>query len=237
MINIWNFGRFISSVDMTVNPIAWWIALGLIFFAQYSNFILYETFRRYPCYFPFRLTVEWGTVGTVLNWGIKCSSNSFFGAHNGLVRIYTSWGVYGALNFRFSNFYWHFLKLEGKECSNVWRGTLYMPAYIIYIWYTGNTLWSCCFMMGHLSGNLFLICIDTLYCFLDVKFDRLSDSHSLSLSISLFHDMSIRCLTLHMMWVHHCFFPDLLYRDIAQAFHAMEKNKWSRKLKKWTSVT
>lgn len=130
MINIWNFGRFMSGVDMTVNPIAWWIALGLIFFAQYSNFILYETFRRYPCYFPFRLTVEWGTVGTVLNWRIKCSSNSFFGAHNGLLRIYTSWGVYGALNFRFSNFYWHFLKLEGKECSNVWRGTLYMPAYI-----------------------------------------------------------------------------------------------------------
>lgn len=87
----------------------------------------------------------------------------------------------------------------------MWRGTLYMPAYI-YIWYTGNTLWSCCFMMGHLSVNLFLICIDTLYCFLDVKFDRLSDSHSLSLSISLFHDMSIRCLTLHMMWVHHCSF-------------------------------
>lgn len=104
MINIWNFGRFMSGVDMTVNPIAWWIALGLIFFAQYSNFILYGTFRRYPCYFPFRLTVEWGTVGTVLNWGIKCSSNSFFGAHNGLLRIYTSWGVYGALNFRFSNF-------------------------------------------------------------------------------------------------------------------------------------
>lgn len=51
MINIWNFGRFMSGVDMTVNPIAWWIALGLIFFAQYSNFILYETFRRYPVIF------------------------------------------------------------------------------------------------------------------------------------------------------------------------------------------
>lgn len=130
---------------MTVNPITWWIALSLISFAQFSNFILYHflwNIEMISLLF-FNQINSWvmNSWYSIKLGGIKCSSNSCFLAHNGLLRIYTSWGVYGALNFKFSNFYWHFSKIEGKECTKVWKGTFVHAR--IYVWY--NTFWICCF--------------------------------------------------------------------------------------------
>lgn len=75
--------------------------------------------------------------------GIKCSLNLCFLVYNGLLRIYMFWGVYGVLNFKFFNFYWYFLKIEGKECIKVWKGIfVYVSIYMYDIIFFGYVvLW------------------------------------------------------------------------------------------------
>lgn len=139
------FWRFMSSIDTTVNPITWWIALSLISFAQFSNFISYHFLWNIEMISLLFFTQinSWvmNSWYSIKLGGLNAVQTYVFLAHNGLLRIYTSWGVYGALNFKFSNFYWHFSKIEGKECTKVWKGTFVHAS--IYVWY--NTFWICCF--------------------------------------------------------------------------------------------